>query len=71
MDTSLDQSQQKQEVALSPVTTPTAPVASFHTKKNLYPFVRHILLTILVILGVTLTLFLMQQNGKSIYENGI
>lgn len=46
-----------------------APVT--HHTKNLYPTVRHTILVIVVIFFVALILFLMHQNGKSIYDNGI
>ncbi len=42
-----------------------------HHTKNLYPVVRHIILIVLVLLFATLIIFLMHQNGKSIYDNGI
>jgi hypothetical protein len=42
-----------------------------HHTKNLYPVVRHLTLIVLVLLFATLILFLMHQNGKSIYDNGI
>jgi hypothetical protein len=42
-----------------------------HHTKNLYPFVRHTLLVICVLFSLLLILFLMHQNGKSIYDNGI
>lgn len=42
-----------------------------HQKKNLYPAVRHILLVICVLFALAFIVFLMHQNGKSIYDNGI
>ncbi len=42
----------------------------YHTK-NLYPAVRHIMLVVCVLFFIVLTLFLVHQNGKSIYDNGI
>jgi hypothetical protein len=41
-----------------------------HTK-NLYPVVRHTILIAIILLFITLIVFLMHQNGKSIYDNGI
>jgi hypothetical protein len=41
-----------------------------HTK-NLYPIVRHSILIICVVLCALVIIFLMIQNGKSIYDNGI
>ncbi len=42
-----------------------------HRTKNLYPVVRHVILVIIVLLFITLIIFLMHQNGKSIYDNGL
>ena len=42
-----------------------------HTNKNIYPSLRHILLTSFVIMCMALILFLIHQNGKSIYDNGL
>ncbi len=42
-----------------------------HHTRNLYPVVRHIILIVLILLFAALIVFLMIQNGKSIYENGI
>lgn len=67
METSSNQTQEVQG-GVAQIVVPSTP---FHKKINLYPSLRHILLVILVILGFTLVLFLMHQNGKSIYENGI
>ncbi len=44
---------------------------SHHHKKNLYPAVRHILLIIFVLCTLTFIFFLVHQNGKSIYDNGL
>lgn len=50
--------------------TPEGKPVIRHTK-NLYPIVRHTLLIVIVLLFITLIIFLMHQNGKSIYDNGI
>lgn len=42
-----------------------------HHTRNLYPVVRHTLLIVFILLGITLIIFLMHQNGKSIYDNGL
>jgi hypothetical protein len=39
-------------------------------KKNLYPVVRHIFLVICILFAVAFIIFLIHQNGKSIYDNG-
>ena len=38
---------------------------------NLYPIIRHLFLTLCILLAVAIILFLMYQNGKSIYDKGI
>ncbi len=38
---------------------------------NVYPTLRTIVLALCVILAVSIVLFLIYQNGKSIYANGI
>ena len=53
------------------VTTSTAPLQEPYYKKNIYPSLRHILLVSFVIMCMALILFLMHQNGKSIYDNGL
>jgi lipopolysaccharide/colanic/teichoic acid biosynthesis glycosyltransferase len=61
----------------SPETTPTnassetVTIPASHLKKNLYPAIRHVLLIVFVLLTIVTILFLMHQNGKSIYEHGI
>ncbi len=49
----------------------SAPQVPPPTKRNLYLTARHILLVALVLLGLSLIVFLIHQNGKSIYDNGI
>ena len=39
--------------------------------KNLYPIVRHIILVVCVLFFIVLIIFLVLQNGKNIYDNGI
>ncbi len=40
-------------------------------KKNIYPVVRHIFLIACILCALSFIIFLMYQNGKSIYDNGI
>lgn len=42
-----------------------------HIKKNAYPVVRHILIVAFVLFALSIMIFLIHQNGKSIYDNGI
>ncbi len=42
-----------------------------HHKKNIYPATRHILLVACVLLALCIIVFLIHQNGKSIYDNGL
>ena len=46
-------------------------VVDQHKKKNLYPIVRHIFLVTAVLCALSIIIFLMYQNGKSIYDNGL
>lgn len=41
------------------------------TRRNIYPFVRHIFIISLVLFTLSILLFLIYHNGKSIYENGL
>ena len=38
---------------------------------NIYPVIRHIFLTLCVLLTIAIILFLLYQNGKSIYDKGL
>lgn len=38
---------------------------------NVYPIVRHLFLTLCILLAIAIILFLIYQNGKSIYVKGI
>jgi hypothetical protein len=40
-------------------------------KINIYPYVRTSILTLCVLLGIGIILFLMYINGKILYENSI
>lgn len=62
--TSPPQTPQQNQQTVSKETNP-------HHVKNIYPTMRHFILTILILLGIFVILFLIHQNGKSIYENGI
>lgn len=42
-----------------------------HHKKNIYPYFRHTILVLFVLVLVCVVLFLTLQNGKSIYDNGL
>ncbi len=50
---------------------PPSPQAPTPEVRNVYPAVRRLFLTLLVVSLLLLGLFLMYQNGKSIYDNGI
>lgn len=60
--------QQKEEV---PQNTPVEVQSTPHHKKNLYPVARHILLVACILFALCLIIFLVHQNGKSIYEHGV
>ncbi len=38
---------------------------------NIYPVIRHLFLTVCILLAISIIIFLMYQNGKSIYDKGI
>jgi hypothetical protein len=38
---------------------------------NVYPIVRHLFLTLCILLAIAIILFLIYQNGKSIYVKGV
>ena len=59
--------QNNSEVNISQTTEKNA----YHTETNLYPTIRTVLLSLCVILTISLVLFLIYQNGKSLYANGI
>jgi hypothetical protein len=42
-----------------------------HHLKNVYPTMRHIILVVSILLALTVLMFLIHQNGKSIYEHGV
>lgn len=44
---------------------------TYYVEKNIYPTLRRIFLIICVLITVGSALFLIYQNGKSIYESGI
>jgi hypothetical protein len=53
------------EVAIPPTEEVT------NKELNVYPILRHVFLIFCILLTVLIVFFLMYQNGKSIYENGI
>ncbi len=40
-------------------------------KLNIYPIIRHLFLIVCILLTISIILFLIYQNGKSIYVKGI
>ncbi len=58
----------------SPVNTSTpaqAETQTTHEEINLYPTLRTLFLVMCVLFTIAVVLFLIYQNGKSIYETGI
>jgi hypothetical protein len=41
------------------------------TTVNVYPIIRHLFLTLCILLSIAIILFLIYQNGKSIHDKGI
>jgi hypothetical protein len=50
---------------------PTSPENEVDKDINVYPVLRHVFLIFCILLTVLIVFFLMYQNGKSIYENGL
>ena len=44
---------------------------AYYEEKNVYPLLRKIFLMLCAIIAVAVLLFLIYQNGKSIYVNGL
>lgn len=42
-----------------------------NTAINIYPLIRHLFLAMCILFTVAIILFLIYQNGKSIYDKGI
>jgi hypothetical protein len=61
----------KEEVREGSVTPTLEAPFPVHHKKNIYPTARHFLLIISVLLALCVIIFLIHQNGKSIYDNGL
>lgn len=61
------QSTQPKEVALE------APLKTneLHQKKNIYPLVRHIFIIAIILATISIVIFLIYQNGQSIYDKGL
>lgn len=38
---------------------------------NIYPAIRHLFLTFCILLAISIIIFLIYQNGKSIYDKGL
>ena len=43
----------------------------FHKKRNIYPLVRHVFIIAFTLAILAIVIFLIYQNGKSIYDNGL
>ncbi len=43
----------------------------YYEEKNIYPYLRKSILVICVLIAVGVLIFLIYQNGKSIYVNGL
>lgn len=52
-------------------TDSAAKIQDENTTINVYPLIRHLFLTMCILLTVAIILFLIYQNGKSIYDKGI
>jgi hypothetical protein len=68
MDTNTPLANQEENQASSPQ---GEVLPATHPIKNIYPVTRHFMLIVLTLLAFTIIIFLIYQNGRSIYENGI
>ncbi len=59
--------EQNKEIINQPVLGNNEP----HQKKNIYPLVRHIFIIAVTLATISILIFLIYQNGKSIYDNGL
>jgi hypothetical protein len=53
------------------ISTPSDVPETGRTKRNIYPYVRHVFLACIILFAIAAIVFLIYQNGKSIYDNGI
>lgn len=65
MDTPLPNEQPVQN------TTEIEEISEDSSKLNIYPIIRHLFLIVCILLAISIILFLIYQNGKSIYVKGI
>lgn len=52
-------------------TQPTSEKNTFHQKRNIYPLVRHVFIIAVALATVSIVIFLIYQNGQSIYDKGL
>lgn len=67
----ISQTQSQENSSNTQGSTLTTPSPSPHHLKNVYPTMRHIILVVSILLAVAVIMFLIHQNGKSIYEHGV
>lgn len=60
-----------EEPSTSPLLQENVLVPASHLKRNIYPAVRHILLVVTLAFALSVIVFLIYQNGKSIYDHGL
>ena len=61
-----------QPIQLTEVIPKSSPLANeLHQKKNIYPLVRHVFIIAVTLATISIAIFLIYQNGKSIYDNGL
>lgn len=65
------QTPQKMVSTFPPGNPPLIDHQEMHHKKNIYPSLRHTILVAFVLLTICVIAFLIHQNGKSIYDNGL
>jgi hypothetical protein len=55
----------------APAVAPIGGENIYHTETNVYPSLRTTFLVILILISLCIIFFLIYQNGKSIYANGL
>jgi hypothetical protein len=67
----IDTVKQEQTTIVPPTVPETQKNTYSSTETNVYPTFRTILLGLSILLAVCLVIFLIYQNGRSIYANGL
>ena len=67
----MDTQQDMQPTVQTPETQVTPETTKVNSEINLYPILRTVLISVCVLIALGFVLFLIYQNGRSIYANGL